>query len=224
MLQYSKFIGFCVFLCNTIWIRLSDELINLSYNVLYVYSKLQIYINKLNRYVNFTIDNNEFLFTIKNELLDLLYGPKKYIEYIKDGISSDVALNSYDFIIYNNYKNTDVHKKLIYGEIKNLDNYEISNVNFMLIELKIGDKNNYNIYLKTEKYNFYIVGNKLTREFFYYYLKTILSLTNIDSNDNIKLKIIDHNVNKLEFEFTKNGDAILLAKNDYKIIKNDMDN
>ena len=92
----------------------------------------------------------------------------------------------------------------------------------MLVELKIGD-NSFKIDFKTDDYNFYIVGNCFTKNFFLYYLTEILKINEmINDNDKFSFKIIDHDVNTVELEFTDKTDSILLEKNGYKLsITND---
>jgi hypothetical protein len=48
--------------------------------------------------------------------------------------------------------------------------YVLSNIKFMLLEIKINDTA-YKLDLKTDKYNYYVVGNVLDKQFFIYFLK-----------------------------------------------------
>jgi hypothetical protein len=78
---------------------------------------------------------------------------------------------------------------------------QLSDIKFMLIEFKIGETV-YKIDLKTDKFNYYLLGNKFTKDFFIFYIETHLNKKHDTSNNNCSLKIIDHNVNQLEIEFT----------------------
>jgi hypothetical protein len=49
-------------------------------------------------------------------------------------------------------------------------------------------------------------------------LNEILKAREQNCNDNYSLKIIDHNVVAIEFEFTDKNESILLEKNDYKLL------
>jgi hypothetical protein len=84
----------------------------------------------------------------------------------------------------------------------------------MLIELKIND-NVFKVDLKTDAYNFYVVGNCFTKHFFQYYLIEILKQP--ESADNFSLKIIDHNVDTVELDFSDENASILLEKKEYKL-------
>jgi len=185
-------------------------IINLSFNFIYIFSRLQIItnrtINKLNKY----IEDNPYLIKIKNEMNNILTQKQKNFEIQK---------SEYGFSILNVIENNIVNKKLIYD-----DNYEHSiehsEIKFLLIEFYIGetDNNKYKIDLKTDKFNYYIVGNKFTKNFFIFYVKNHLIMNNnISDNDRCSLKIIDHNVNTIDVEFTDKNESITLHKNDYSI-------
>ena len=185
-------------------------IINLSFNFIYIFSRLQIItnrtINKLNKY----IEDNPYLIKIKNEMNNILTQKQKNFEIQK---------SEYGFSILNVIENNIVNKKLIYD-----DNYEHSiehsEIKFLLIEFYIGetDNNKYKIDLKTDKFNYYIVGNKFTKNFFIFYVKNhLIPNNNISDNDRCSLKIIDHNVNTIDVEFTDKNESITLHKNDYSI-------
>ena len=112
-----------------------------------------------------------------------------------------------------------INKKLL-TEVSVDENYdyEMADIQFMLVELKIGN-NTYKIDLKSDNYNFYVVGNCFTKKFFVYYLTEILKPTQQFDNDNkFIIKIIDHDVNSIEFEFTDKNESIMLEKNGYKLL------
>ena len=132
--------------------------------------------------------------------------------------------NDYDFAIYSDLKiNTICENKKIFQNNQQLtEDYEISNIQFMLIELLVGEKKTFKITLKNEKYNFYVVGNILSKDFFTYYLKNIhadkFDLTEESiKEDKITIKIIDHDVNKIEFYLTDKNDHIIIEKTSYKL-------
>ena len=88
----------------------------------------------------------------------------------------------------------------------------------MLIEIKIGESEPHKIDLKTDKFNYYLVGNKFTKSFFIFYLKNYLEVDDIKSDTQMTLKIIDHDVNRIEINFTDKNESILLEKNGYKLL------
>jgi hypothetical protein len=211
--------------------RFPDEfknfMVSLSYNVIYTYSKAQILFMKYNKKINVIIESNPSLLKIKNDF-NLLIESKKHrvvkLEFIKNGNLIENKPNDYDFAIYSDLKiNTICENKKIFQNNQQLtEDYEISNIQFMLIELLVGEKKTFKITLKNEKYNFYVVGNMLSRDFFTYYLKNIhedkfdLSEESI-KEDKINIKIIDHDVNKLEFELTNKNEHIIIEKTSYKL-------
>jgi len=147
-------------------------------------------------------------------------------EYIKNGehvesCHKDDDFN-FDFILYSWFddENEYVNKKIMYEKNDIVSSSELSEIKFMLIEINIGE-NNYKIDLKTDRYNFYVVGNALTKQFFIYYLKRFLKVNNLiydNDNDKISIKIIDQNVNIIEFDFTDKNENIVLEKNGYKLL------
>ena len=185
----------------------NEKFINFSYNCIYYYSKCQIFfMNTKNKLILF-IEANPILLRIRNNINNLNIYPNKYdnnIEYYDD----------YGFDIYNYIDNKFVNKLLFYKNSNHPIN-EISDIKFMLIEFKNGE-NIYKIDLKTDKFNYYLVGNKFTKNFFIFYIKTHLN-KNHEFDNKCTLKIIDHDVNKIEIEFTDKNESILLEKNGYEL-------
>ena len=63
-----------------------------------------------------------------------------------------------------------------------------------------------------------MVGNKFSKSFFRYYLQNILKINKeYLENSKFSVKIIDNDVNIVEFDFTEKNETILLEKNSYKI-------
>jgi len=185
----------------------------LSYNCIYYYSKCQIFFMNIRNKFNLFIEANPILLKIRNDINKLTIYPNKYEKNIE-------YYNNYEFYIYNYIDNNIVDKLLFHENSNEQINEPInekSDIKFMLIEFKNGE-NIYKIDLKTDKFNYYLVGNKFTKNFFIFYIKTHLNKKDEFSDDNkCALKIIDHDVNMLEFEFTDKNESILLEKNGYKL-------
>jgi hypothetical protein len=192
---------------------------NVSYNCIYFYSKCQIFLFKIKKFIYSTINSNTIIKSIIDDInqlkfyfynLDLEnYNIDYYIDYC-DG---------YDFYIHNYPVNNTVNRHICFSDNNNLIN-ENSDIKFMLVEFKIGEKK-FKIDLKTNIFNYYLVNNKFTKEFFIYYIKKHINTDEtINNSDKCLLQIIDHNVNNIELEFVNKDDSILLEKSDYKIIKN----
>ena len=203
--------------------KYQELIVSLSYNLIYLYSKAQILYMNLITVVNKKIEENPNLLKLKNDL-DLLLKPKSGIitmlDYIKNGNSVDKSDNGCDFMIYSWLDDTKscVNKKIVYDLKEPLSFSEISDIKFFLVELKFGDKSSHKIELKTDEFNFYVVGNSFNKQFFIYYLKQILKISEeIKDDDKFNLKILDHNVNTIDLDFTDQNESILLEKTGYKL-------
>lgn len=204
----------------------TDNLLNIFsiwlYNLFFYFSKCQIFLNKINVLPFF----NKILCKIKKRSNDQY----EYININNGNIithTNNTYLYSldmkYDFFIHKKTNNDDICNYLNEKIIYNIDNYnhnsdfEPSNIKFMLIEFYIG-KNNYKINLKTDDYNFYLINNKLTKDFFIYYIKNRLYINdNININDECYVKIIDHNICINKIVFTDKNEYILIKKDDYSL-------
>ena len=108
-------------------------------------------------------------------------------------------------------------RRLFYKKDEIDNSFLESNIKFILIEFKIGE-NTYKIDLNRDHFNYYLVGNKFTKEFFIFYIKNHLHIHNkINNNDNCNIKIIDHDVNSIQVDFTDKNESIFLDKTSYRI-------
>ena len=203
--------------------KYQELIVSISYNLIYLYSKAQILYMNLIAVVNKKIEENPNLLKLRNDL-DLLLKPKSGIitmlDYIKNGNSVDKSDDGCDFMIYSWLDDTKscVNKKLVYDLKEPLSFSEISDIKFFLVELKFGEKSSHKIELKTDEFNFYVVGNSFNKQFFIYYLKQIVKSTEeIKDDDKFNLKILDHNVNTIDLDFTDQNESILLEKTGYKL-------
>ena len=183
--------------------------------------------------INEKIEDYPTLCKVRNELiLFMSLKPElvENIEYIKNGDyvkANDISNNdtddnnsNFDFILYSwmDDENDYVNKRIMYEKNDIVTCCELSETKFMLMEINVGE-NKYKIDLKTDRYNFYVVGNILTKQFFIYYLKQFLKLNELINNDDkISIKIIDNNVNIIEFDFTDKNENIILEKNGFKVL------
>jgi len=194
---------------------LVETFMNISYNCIYYYSKCQIFFMNIKNNFNLFIEANPTLLKIRNDINKLNIYSNKYEKNIE-------YYNDYGFNIFN-YVDNNIVNKLIFYKNSNHPTNEKSDIKFMLIEFKNGE-NIYKIDLKTDTFNYYFVGNKFTKSFFIFYVKMYLNKKNEFSDDNnYTLKFIDHDVNKIEIDFTNNNESILLEKNGYKLINDDDD-
>lgn len=204
-----------------------------TFNAIYLYSKMQIYFAKANKNFNDYIESKPTLLKIKNDL-DALMKPSGSIvtmtQFFRNGKSLTIVEThekNFDFAIYSwlSHDNKCINKKIIYDINEEMTASECSDIKFMLVEIKIGDNKVYKINLKTEEYNFYLVGNKFTKDFFVYYLINHLNIDETDLNESsFSVKIIDHNVNTFQMDFTDKNESIVIRKNDYVAELNQNDN
>lgn len=201
--------------------KYEDLFIMVSYNIIYLYSKAQIFYMNIVKIVNKKIEETPKLLKLKNDL-DLILNKKNVtvtmIECIKNGIlSNNLSTTECDFALYSRLDDSNkcLNKKIVYDLDESIAVYEVSDIKFLLVELK-NDTDTYKIDLKTDEYNFYIVGNRFTKQFFQYYLTEILKIT--ESVDNLRLHIIDQDVNKAELDFSGENAHILLEKTGYKML------
>jgi len=194
-----------------------DLLFIASYKCIYCFSKLQILLIKVKNKFNILIDSNESLLNLKNDINKLNF----YFHNQELTVNNIEHCDGYNFYIYNYVTNNFVNRSIYYNDNITPKN-EVSDIKFILIEFNVVDKS-YKIDLKTDVFNYYLVGNKFTKEFFIYYIKKYININEtIDHNQKCSIKIIDHNVNTIEIDFTDKNESILLEKNDYKIIKTDL--
>ena len=201
--------------------KYEDFIVTVSYNFIYVYSKAQIFYMNIVKKVNKKIEETPKLLKLKNDL-DLLLNQKNdkavMIECIKNGVLSDnLSMTECDFALYSRLDDSKkcLNKKIVYDLDESIVVYEVSDIKFLLVELKNGT-NTYKIDLKTDEYNFYIVGNRFTKQFFQYYLTEILKKSD-ESVDDYSVHLIDHNVNSVQLDFSDENNHILLEKTEYKL-------
>jgi|Laugresubdmm15sn_1035100.scaffolds.fasta_scaffold20665_2 hypothetical protein len=204
--------------------KYQELIVSVSYNLIYLYSRAQILYMNLIKVLNKKIEENPNLLKLRNDL-DLLLKPKSGIitmlDYIKNGNSVDKGDDECELMIYSWLNDTKscVNKKLIYDLKEPLSFSEASDIKFLLVELRIGDNNSNKIDLKTDEFNFYMIGNSFTKQFFIYYLRQILKIDEeIKDDDKINLKFIDNDVNTIEIDFTDKNESILLEKTGYKLL------
>jgi hypothetical protein len=199
-------------------------LTEVTFNTLYLFSKMQIYFARANKNFNDYIESNPTLLKIKNDL-DAIMKPKggfvAMTEFFKNGKTLNIVEThekNFDFAIYSwlSDNNKCINKKIIYDINEPMSIEEYSCIRFMLVEIKIGENKVYKIDLKTDEYNFYIVGNKFTKDFFIYYLVNHLNVDETELNESkFSIKIIDQNVETFQMDFTDKNESIVLAKNNY---------
>lgn len=215
---------------------LTPYLMNLGYNIIYVYSVCQIKLNKFKRFVslplikvwkrlikyledNKWINNVDFMSLVKidvnGNMEDIIYYPKTCEPKLIKNLYKN---KNYCFIFSDKQKNTNCINKVFYDNFPDSFDYKVSKINFMFVELEYNN-NTYTITLKNDNSNYYIVNNTLNQNFIKYYLKSVLQIKeNIKTEEFVyKLSIIDNDANFI----TLTSEQQLVFKEDsYEIITN----
>lgn len=206
--------------------KYDSAIINISYNLIYLFSRCQIIITKVcSGIIAFANSNPQ-----AKKIIDSIYSNNivqnqlYIINHMGETVttwSADTDTMHTDNCIYvfadNEAKNkVGCVNMVILRTPQFLTNYTVSSIKFMLIEIKIHDVM-YKLNLKTDLYNYYIVDNRLDHQFFIYFLKKYQIYdfkNNTEQINSFTVKIIDHNVNVREFEITQNK-FITIQKDDY---------
>jgi hypothetical protein len=177
------------------------------YNIIYIYSFIQIQLQKLK-----CKTQRQYIENCYFECIDYENSQDKLncIEHVCDLQQSIIMSQKYKMIVYNNNYN----KICFYPPTKYDLNYDVSKVAFISFKV-IVNSNEYTIKLSTPEYNFYIVNNVINFEFIKYYLNTYLHIQLLD-NDDYKIEIVDDCVNFITLN--KNSE-IIFQKDNYIIIK-----
>lgn len=211
--EYRKFID-----------KLHNLLIGLSYNCIYCYSNLQIFLFRMKHDLNRFIDNNPTLSRLRDDANKMLTKKQDGSNFTNYSVKNSDVYNDQNsctyFVICDDARKTPISKKLFYDESSidhNNIKFDKSTAKFLLIEFKIGENAAYKIDLATEAFDFYFVDNKFTKEFFIYYVKKYLNPNlNVTSDTKCIIKLIDESVTIKTFDFQDN-ESITLTADAYKI-------
>ena len=213
-------------------------LVTISYKCIYLFSRLQILLSQTNTRINSYIDSNPRLLKIKNDVKEFVISYRAGIpvmhEFIRDGKPIQLFKkgntdddNAYDFGTISYFSDVDncVNTKIVYkgDSVDGVSLSKSSNTKFILMELFVGNDKTFKIDLKTDHYNYNVVGNKLTSKFFIYYLRKHLNvedeevLAKLKLEEDVVVKIIDHKVDTVEIKFEKDSpkDFIEIQKDGY---------
>jgi hypothetical protein len=210
-LAFTKIYLFFAYIYYKKYGLLPNYLLNLSYNSVYYYSKLQLKLMKTQNNLTSYVKSVSFL----NNLLTFI-NSDKYI-YTYTTINNELSIcNKYD-------REKNINQKIILNYIPDNEKkkyieslkHEQTDYKFIMTEINIDDKKLI-VHFTTNKYNYLIEYNKLDRNFINYFLKTHYNdLVKDLEIENYNIKIIDHNVNIIEFDNTK---MLLINKNDYILV------
>jgi hypothetical protein len=173
--------------------------VGVAYNFIRLYSKAELFyknnikslqINNTNEFITFIDNNTSVLVLEADEVLKLDKFP------------------DCDFIIYQDAENNFSFSNELYeGSLE----CEVTDYTFMLIEVLVGEET-YKLDLKTDDYNFYVVGNVFNQTIVCYLLKKFYDLDDVTQ---YHVKILDNNVESIEFDEQK---SLSFKKDSYEIV------
>jgi hypothetical protein len=200
----------------------------ITYNIIYFYSVCQIKCNQLYDKILLNLDmfkkktENELIDNI--ELFDLSTNKNKIFTENEQQIFNQMVLSIRDpnnlLIISKSAHQKNINKKIINKKIDaNICNYDfdISKIAFIALYLNYNDVR-YNINLKTEEFNYYLVGNIIDKQFVQYYINNILKLKFCYKEEDLlsyQLELMDHEVNIIILNACQ---YILIEKDSYQIL------
>ena len=202
------------------------------YKFIYLYSKIQIEINKYATKKIYPITSsivnilNKYNIIVKpNNLIEFYNDSKRIfkneINDIKDINPMIKSLDiKYDFCVYSFYKKSNIdkvcydYKDIIDEDIR--EEYIVSNIKFISLFVIYQDTQYY-IELMNNKYNFYIVNNKINQTFIKYYLINTLNVSIKDIiNFEYILCVCDPNADIFTL---RQEDIIIIELDSYRIYK-----
>ena len=192
---------------------LLNVLYNVSYKSIYYYSKIQLRFIKTKNTISTYVESVPFL----SNLLTYIKPYTNVDIYTYTLVNSNLTICSkfieeqnLDYKIILHYEPTSEKKK----HIESLE-YNQANYKFIMTEITIDDKK-FLIYFTTDKYNYLIVNNNIDKYFINYFLKTHYSELVKDLEiEKYIIRIVDHNVNIIEFDNTK---TLIIKEREYLII------
>ena len=138
---------------------------------------------------------------------------KNYITDTKELLSDKNIPTEYKFAIYTRLTNDNtVRKKRIYKKLPQVYDCDETNYKFILIEF-VFDNKTLKIALSTAKSTYYVVDNEIDATVFRHILKIEHG---IQLPEQYRVNILDHNVNRVEFDETQ---IIKFNKDNYEILK-----
>jgi len=193
--------------------------IKLIYNIIYFYSACQIKCNQTYAYLlpYFKGKTND----TSNELLIEQYDmdTNKLVEN-----ETDDDIHNKLTIISKTNTNTVTNKRVIYeielAAVKEVE-FDVSEITFIALYLNYNDVR-YNINLKSDNFNYYLVGNAIDKKFIQYYINTVLNLnfSYLDSKiSTYQLELMDHDV---KIVYLTLDQSIIIEKNGYRILSSNV--
>jgi len=212
-LVFIKIYLFFAFIYYKKYGTIPNYLLNLSYATIYYYSKLQLSLIK----TQIALTSYAKSVPVLNNLLTYITPDTNSNIFTYTNVNEDLTICSK----YNEEQNLDYKVILHYNpdseKIKYIESSKLEQADykFIMTEISIWDKKII-VHFTNDKYNYLIVHNKLDKDFINYFLKAHYNdLVKDLEIENYSIKIIDDNVNVVEFD---NSRSLLINKSDYEIL------
>jgi len=187
------------------------------YNMIYFYSACQIKCTQAYNYLLPYFKSDEIINQIKIEQFNT--DTNKLTIILEDDLKTAGNNNVFVASASGINSNSALTNKLIID--KNIEDliFDISNITFIALYLNYNDMR-YNINLKTDEFNYYLVGNVIDKHFVQYYINTILNLKFSYFEPEIltyQLELMDHEVKMISLD---DKQSIIIEKDGYRIVNN----
>ena len=176
---------------------LEQLLFEISYNCIYIYSKVELWLNKMMKRLPIPITNVDDMVSVE------IYKEGK-MRFQMDANDGTIDLNSVKEVYNNNECDLLVYthnkKKVCFNSCPQTLEYRVSTIRFISVELIYVLEDEVNRIVPIDLTNYYVVNNCLNKEFFIYYVKNVLR-KNIISYNGFKYTctILDNNVDLIDF-------------------------
>jgi hypothetical protein len=194
-----------------------------SYNTIYYFTGIQLFVkNTANRFGFIQNNINNFIHPITLFDLEFVKDSVVVLQTNIDIISTDNKYDNmdYDFIIHNDNSNTShetIVNKTIFYEIPKIKIFKPLCYKFIMTKLITHTGIAVEIQLFSDKSNYFVLNNVITKKVILYLLKTNHPDVVLSVNDlkDYKLMIIDQNANLL---YVQHNQSISFGKHNYDIL------
>jgi len=220
IIDFSFYITIPIFAYVYIYpLHANNVCINLSYGIIYGFSKLQIYVDRNIEYIK----NHPYVLYATN-CIETFY-KQKNIEFIKDNKvveykNKEYFVNKHDFICYdffvysdNKKSNNNIYKSIHFYVPKSFE-YSVCKYTFISFNIIFSQNEIYSIELKDGINNYYVVNNRINRLFLFYLLNKKYGVDKKEDELYV-LEFIDDTAN---IKHITEEDEIIFGLNDYTVI------
>ena len=184
----------------------------MTYNTIYLFSKAQIL---------FKTTILPLLQKNTNSRSSEIIEPTNLIEFIQDGniihrcLKENLYPQTYDFVIENRNNDRIIIQQI--GSEMCTEDYKVSKVKFILVEIIISEDVIFSVSFTTDQYNYAIANNRITSNFIKYFVQKhylYIPDSNLILLGKYSMKIIDDNINIVTLT---NNDTLVFLEDSYII-------